>query len=140
MWMNMLAIIELLPSVIDSQLRRDFGMTRFEYNALAMLSDSPDGSLPMSHLAILTNGSQSRLSHAVSKLQDKGWVLRAPSAMDKRSLVATLTEEGQSLLERVAPHHVAQVRRTVIDAIPAEKMKELSDLLKPIRVNLLDSR
>ncbi|PZE23432.1 MULTISPECIES: MarR family winged helix-turn-helix transcriptional regulator [unclassified Curtobacterium] len=136
-WMDLLAIIELLPSALDAQLKRDFGMTRFEYNVLSMLSESPDDSAPMSSLAFLTNGSLSRLSHAVTKLEKRGWVRRVPSETDKRSLVATLTAEGRALIERAAPHHVEEARRAFFDAIPPERVGDLAAILRPIAANLL---
>jgi hypothetical protein len=37
------AVLELLPGVLDSQLRRDAALTHFEYYVLAMLSEAPGG-------------------------------------------------------------------------------------------------
>ena len=48
------------------------------YLILAMLSDVPGRTLRMSDLAAVTQSSQSRLSHAVSKLERNGWVRRSP--------------------------------------------------------------
>ena len=137
-WMSLLAIIELLPSAIDAQLKRDFGMTRFEYNVLAMLSMSPNDTTPMSSLAFLTNGSLSRLSHAVSKLETRGWVRRTPSETDRRSLLATLTPEGRALVEAAAPHHVEEARRSFFDAVPPDRVRDLADLLAPIAQRLIE--
>jgi DNA-binding MarR family transcriptional regulator len=136
-WMSLLAIIELLPSAIDAQLKRDFGMTRFEYNVLSMLSMSPDDTAPMSSLAFLTNGSLSRLSHAVSKLETRGWVRRTPSETDRRSLLATLTPEGRALVEAAAPHHVEEARRSFFDAIPPERVRDFAEILEPIAQRLI---
>ena len=49
------AVLELLPGVLDSQLRRDAGLTHFEYYALAMLSEAPQRTLRMTALAAQTN-------------------------------------------------------------------------------------
>ena len=136
-WRSMLVILERLPSSIDTQLKRDVGITRFEYNVLSMLSMSPDDTAPMSSLAFLTNGSMSRLSHAVTKLEERGWMRRSPSATDRRSLLATLTPEGRRLLEQAAPAHVEQVRTSLFDAIPPERMRELGELLEPVARALL---
>jgi DNA-binding MarR family transcriptional regulator len=136
-WMSLLAIIELLPASLDAQLRRDFGLTRFEYNVLAMLSESVDDRAPMSSLAFLTNGSLSRLSHAVSKLEQRGWVRREPSVSDRRSMVAILTPEGRAMVEAAAPSHVEEARRAFFDAIPTEQVRSLADALAPIAARLI---
>jgi hypothetical protein len=42
-WVPLVAVLELLPGVLDSQLRRDAALTHFEYYVLAMLSEAPGG-------------------------------------------------------------------------------------------------
>jgi len=37
-WLRLAAVTELLPAALDTQLRRDYGLTHFEYFVLAMLS------------------------------------------------------------------------------------------------------
>ncbi len=39
-WVRLAAVLELLPGVLDSQLRRDADLTNFEYYVLAMLSEA----------------------------------------------------------------------------------------------------
>ena len=43
--MRLIAVVELLPGVLDSQLRRDAELTHFEYFLLAMLSEAPERTL-----------------------------------------------------------------------------------------------
>ena len=80
LWMRLHGLSESLLSDVDSQLRRDAGLTRYEYYVLAMLSESPTRSRLMSDLALATNGSLSRLSHAAAKLEANGWLTRAECA------------------------------------------------------------
>jgi hypothetical protein len=61
-WLILLTLMETIPAALDAKLRRDHAMTRLEYYVLAMLSDREDGTRPMTDLAIMTNGSLSRLS------------------------------------------------------------------------------
>ena len=69
-WVRLAGILELLPGVLDSQLRRDAELTHFEYYALAMLSESPEHTLRMTSLAAQTNSTLPRLSHVVRRLED----------------------------------------------------------------------
>ena len=71
-WRAWLAVTELLPRTLDAQLQRDAGLTHAAYVVLAMLSEAPDRSRRMSDLARTANQSQSRLSHTVARLEERG--------------------------------------------------------------------
>src|SRR4051794_19801512 len=75
-WFALIAMISTLPSALDAQLKRDAGLNLFEYQVLVHLSESDQGRVPMSDLAILANGSPSRLTHAVARLERAGYVNR----------------------------------------------------------------
>ena len=124
-WMTLAALMFKLPGALDVQLQRDSGLTHFEYLVLAGLSESPDRSRPMSELAGFANGSLSRLSHVVKRLEQRGFVRRCTSSEDGRITVANLTDEGWEQLVAAAPGHVAAVRRLVIDALTPEQLAQL---------------
>ena len=77
-WRAFLATSELLYAALDRQLQRDAGMAHGTYVVLAMLSEAPDRSLRMTDLARLANSTPSRLSHAMARLEERGWVPREP--------------------------------------------------------------
>jgi DNA-binding MarR family transcriptional regulator len=124
-WMTLAALMIRLPGALDYQLQRDSGLTHFEYTVLAGLSESPGRSLRMSNLAGFANGSLSRLSHVVKRLERRGLVERRPSEEDRRITVATITEAGFAQLVEAAPGHVATVRKYVIDALSPEQLEQL---------------
>src|SRR3954471_2904480 len=93
-WVKLVAVVELLPGVLDSQLRRDAGLTHFEYLVLAMLSEATDRTLRMTSLAQQTNATLPRLSHAVRRLEDRDLVERFPCPEDGRATNARLTPAG----------------------------------------------
>ena len=57
-----------------------------------------------------------------------------------RGLFAVLTEHGMATMQRVAPHHVASVRRHFIDLLSEEAMEELHKSLVPIAEHLRSHR
>ena len=81
-WMKLQAVVELLPGVLETQLRADCDLTHFEYLVIAMLSEAPDHTLRMSNLARRTNATLPRLSHVVKRLEDRGLVARTACAKD----------------------------------------------------------
>ena len=94
-WMRLVSVVELLPGVLDSQLKRDADLTHFEYVVLAMLSEAPDRRLRMTHLGAATSATLPRLSHVVRRLEERGLVRRAPCPHDGRATNAELTEKGE---------------------------------------------
>jgi DNA-binding MarR family transcriptional regulator len=131
-WVRLAAVLELLPGVLDSQLRRDSGLTHFEYYVLAMLSEAPDHTLRMTSLASQTNATLPRLSHVVRRLEDRGLVERFPCPDDARATNARLTAEGWDKVRETAPGHVATVRQHVIDALTPEQITQLTAIADSI--------
>src|SRR6188768_3918911 len=105
-WVRLAAVLELLPGVLDTQLRRDADLTHFEYFLLAMLSEAPDRTLRMTSLAQRTNATLPRLSHVVRRLEDRGLVERFPCPADRRATNARLTNAGWRKVQQSAPGHV----------------------------------
>jgi DNA-binding MarR family transcriptional regulator len=131
-WLELVRVVTLLPQALDRQLRDDAGIGHVYYQILAMLSAAPEGTLRMSELARLTGISASRLSHAVSSLESRGWVARAACAEDGRGQVARLTDDGFAVLSAAAPGHVETVRAHVIDALTPEQITALTGIAEAI--------
>ena len=125
-WVRVAALLELLPGVLDGQLRRDADLMMFEYFALAMLSEAPDRTLRMTDLARQTNATLPRLSHVVRRLEERGLVERLPCPENRRATNARLTEDGWATLRAAAPGHVAAVRGHVVDALTTEQITQLT--------------
>ncbi|MDR6417547.1 MarR family transcriptional regulator [Pseudarthrobacter sulfonivorans] len=124
-WVRLYTVIELLPNVLDSQLRRDADLTSFEYYVLAMLSEAPDRTLRMAALAAQTSATLPRLSHVVKRLEARGLMERFPCPEDGRATNARITDGGWRKIQETAPGHVANVRRHVIDALTTEQLGQL---------------
>ena len=125
-WVRLVAVLELLPGVLDGQLRRDANLTNFEYYVLAMLSEAPERTLRMTGLAAQTNATLPRLSHVVRRLEDRGLVERFPCPEDGRATNARLTSAGWRKVQQAAPGHVANVRQHVIDPLTPEQLGQLT--------------
>jgi DNA-binding MarR family transcriptional regulator len=131
-WIPFSAMLMALLSALDAQLERDAGLSLFAYTAMAGLSEAPERTLPMSELAVLANGSLSRLSHAVSSLERRGWVRRSPCPDNARITHATLTDAGYQKVLATAPGHVETVRRLVLDSITPDQLHTLGALSQQV--------
>jgi DNA-binding MarR family transcriptional regulator len=125
-WLSYLAGSTLLEGALDRQLQRDSGMPHAYYQILVVLQNAPDRTLRMTDLANLLHSSQSRLSHAVNKLERNGWVCRSPCLDDRRGTLATLTDRGVDALAEAAPGHVRIVREALFDRLTPEQVDQLA--------------
>ncbi|KGN38113.1 MarR family transcriptional regulator [Knoellia subterranea KCTC 19937] len=131
-WLRLIAVAERLPGVLDTQLRRDSGLTHYEYQVLAMLSAAPERTLRMTQLGRETNATLPRLSHVVRRLEERGLVRRLVAPDDKRATDASLTDAGWDVLVEAAPGHVGTVREHVLDPLTPGQVSALSDALGAI--------
>jgi DNA-binding MarR family transcriptional regulator len=131
-WIALMALVEVLPSTLDVQLKRDGGLNHFEYQVMAGLSEAPDRAIRMSDLALFASGSLSRLSHAVGRLERKGWVLRRSCPTDPRYVEAVLTDAGAAFMTEIAPAHVAEARRLVIDVLSPRQVGQLEAIARSV--------
>lgn len=127
-WLALNGVILLLPAALDSQMQRDNGITMFEYLVMAMLSETPGHTLQLKQLAKVTNGSLSRLSHVVTRLEKRDWVRRQPLAENGRVTMATLTDAGYAKVVASAPSHVETVRRLVFDMLDRDQVRRLQEV------------
>jgi DNA-binding MarR family transcriptional regulator len=131
-WLAWLGATELLMASLDAQLQRDAGFPHAYYAILAQLSHAPDRTLRMSDLAGVVNASPSRLSHAIGKLEDRGWVSRRPCPSDRRVTLATLTDAGFRVLQEQAPGHVQAVRKALFDPLTPEQVGQLEQICRAV--------
>ncbi|GAA1824271.1 MarR family winged helix-turn-helix transcriptional regulator [Agromyces salentinus] len=131
-WARLVAVSELLPTMLDAQLQRDVELTHFEYLVLSVLASSPDRTSRMTRLASQTNATLPRLSHVARRLEEKGLLARFPCPQDKRATNARITDEGLAVLDRAAPGHVATVRSNVLDALAPGELDQLAAITASI--------
>jgi DNA-binding MarR family transcriptional regulator len=135
-WLRLVAVVELLPGALDTQLRRDAHLTHFDYFVLAMLSEATERTLRMTALAQRTNATLPRLSHVVRRLEDRGLVERFPCPEDGRATNARLTADGWDEVVAAAPGHLAAVRQHVFDALDAEQVQQLRQICDALLTRL----
>lgn len=135
-WLKVVALAEVLPSRLDTQVRQDSGLTHFEYQVLAMLSEAPERTLRMTWLARRTNATLPRLSHVVKRLEDRGLVSRVRSTSDARATNAVLTDAGWEQIVDAAPGHVGFVRERILDQLTPEQVTSLGQIAEVLLVSL----
>ena len=131
-WLRLVGGMKSLLNALDRQLRDESGMTHDDYVILSSLHRASERTLRMSDLAREVGFSPSRLSHAVSRMEEAGWVARSPSRTDRRGTDATLTDVGVEVVETATPAHLALVKRLVFDTLGDQRAADLAEALDEI--------
>jgi DNA-binding MarR family transcriptional regulator len=131
-WRAFLVGVFTLLSTVEGQLARESGIPFGYYEILVRLSEAPGRVMRMSQLAEASTSSKSRLSHAVARLEERGWVERQECVTDRRGQFARLTDAGFAALAAAAPSHVEQVRRSLFDRISPEQARQLSEIMTAV--------
>lgn len=138
-WRAFLTANRLLFERVERQLQNEARMPHAYYEILVRLSEAPDRTLRMSRLADTSLSSRSRLSHAVARLEQAGWVERTACETDRRGAWARLTDAGLAALEAAAPGHVETVRSVLFDALTPDQVTALNEISAALVGHLVDA-
>jgi DNA-binding MarR family transcriptional regulator len=127
-WRAYRRMVLLVDAEIARELTRDSGLSMPDYQVLSALSEAADHQQRLSELAFNMQWSASRLSHHVSRMEQRGLVTRADCDSDARGAFVVLTEQGFDAIKRAAPDHVESVRRHLINLLTREQIASLSEI------------
>lgn len=116
----------LVDSAVARELTRDTGLSMPDYLVLSTLSESAGHRRRLTDLAVRMQWSPSRLSHHVTRMEQRGLVTRADCTEDLRAAYVVLTDVGWDTLRAAAPGHAASVREHLIDLLDAEDVAALT--------------
>lgn len=122
--------VDLMKALEDDV--RPFGLTMGDYQLLAMISEAPDRRLRMCDLADQLRLSRSGLTRRMDGVLSNAWVARVQDQGDRRVAYAELTTKGWNLLRKVAPIHLASVRRLMIDHLTRAEVKAIGSAFEKI--------
>jgi len=131
-WRAYIALTRRLEESLARRMQDDSDLAIGDYLILMLLSETEGRRMRMSELADATVYSRSRLSHAVARLEDLGWVRRTKAPTDGRGTYAELTDEGFAVLAAAAPDHAAAVLEFFFDPIGDAGCTALGELLGAI--------
>ena len=131
-----------MRALLDLQLGRDLahdsGFSEADYDVLSNLSEAEGRGMRLSELAALMLWSKSRLSHHVTRMEQRGLVTRRDCESDARGADVVLTDAGWAAIVSAAPGHVESVREHFIDLLSDEQIKVLGDISETVVEHLKD--
>lgn len=131
-WRGFLRMHQLLRAELEGDLVRTTGLSLADYEVLVTLSETEGRRLRMRALAERLTWSPSRLSHQLTRMQDRGLVRREDCPTDARGAFAVLTKTGLTAITEAAPGHLAGVRRHLFDRLTADQVRALAKISEAV--------
>lgn len=122
----------LLDLQLGRDLARDSGLSDADYDVLSTLTEAEGQRWRATDLAARLLWSTSRLSHHVGRMEGRGLVGRESCDDDARGAAIVLTTKGRKVLDAAAPHHVASVRKHLIDLLTPAQLEALDEISQQV--------
>jgi DNA-binding MarR family transcriptional regulator len=135
-WRSYRRMAALVATRVNRDLARDCGLSEPDYDVLSHLSESPEHRARLTELAGRMLWSNSRLSHHLTRMQQRGLVRRCECPDDGRGADIVLTDEGLRAIEAAAPRHVASVRTHFVDLLSDEQLRILGGIADTVLTHL----
>lgn len=137
-WRGYRRMRALLDLQISRDLTSDSGLSDADYDVLSNLSETPGRRMRLTELAAHMLWSKSRLSHHLTRMQQRGLVAREECPSDARGAVVVLTDAGWEAIRAAAPPHVESVRRNLVDLLSEDQLAALGDIAETVVRHLTD--
>jgi len=129
-----------MRGLLDLRLARDLvgdsGLSEPDYDVLSTLGETAGNRMRLTELAAHMLWSNSRLSHHIARMEQRGLVSRDPCADDGRGSMVTLTPAGLAAIGAAAPRHVASVREHFIDLLTEDDLTTLAKITERVATKL----
>ena len=91
-----------------------------EFGVLSRLVACDKGEVRQQALASMMSWDKSRLSHQLTRMQERGLILRRRT--DGRTVLVAITKLGREKLDAARPVHAASVRRNLLSRLTQEQI------------------
>ncbi|GAA3117822.1 MarR family winged helix-turn-helix transcriptional regulator [Streptosporangium carneum] len=113
---------------LGQQLQRDTGLSEPDFAVLTALAQAPGGRLRPFELGGFIDYEKSRLHHHLTRMAERGLLVREQCAEAPRGAVVVLTEAGRAAIDRAMPRRTAHIRRWLIDRLSADELDSLTGI------------
>ncbi|MGL4338815.1 MAG: MarR family winged helix-turn-helix transcriptional regulator [Rhodoglobus sp.] len=114
-----------LDLALERRLHADAGISTADYEILASLAGEPGHRLRAGQIGDLIGWEKSRVSHQISRMQERGLLCREGCGNDGRGVWVALTAEGRRIVHSAMRDHDSAVREHFFDVLTAEEKRSL---------------
>ena len=138
-WRGLLRVHTALVRELDAELEAAHDLPLSSYDVLINLRSAPGRRLRMAELADCVLLSRSGVTRLVDRLVRDGLIVRDTCESDGRGSFAVLTEEGEELLARARPTHLAGVRELFLRHFTDSELRTLAGFWEKVRPGAADA-
>lgn len=135
-WRAYLDMNAKLTARLNREMIEQSGISIADFSVLVQLSEHLDARMRVLGLARALGWEKSRLSHQLTRMQQRGLIERSNCTEDRRGAFVVLTERGRAVVEDAAPQHVESVRRYLFDELSAEQVDALGEIARAVGARL----
>lgn len=137
-WRAYRRMFTLLEARLARELVDETGLSMADYTVLSNLVEVEGRRWRITALAEYMQWSQSRLSHQLKRMEERGLVSREQADVDARGAYVMLTRSGLESIASATPAHLAGVRSHMIDLLTREQLETLADIGETVVSHLSD--
>lgn len=131
-WRGYRRVFTMLEAQLAAELLGITGLSMADYTVLSNLVEAEGRGWRVTELADHMRWSQSRLSHQIRRMQDRGLVTKHEVLGDARGSTVSLSRQGLKAIADASPVHFAGVREHMIEVLTREQLKALGDITAAI--------
>jgi DNA-binding MarR family transcriptional regulator len=118
LWQAWLKMSEAVTSQVARDVAEGSGLSAADYAILERLTEIGNGRLRQRELALALNWDKSRISHQLTRMQERNLLTRSKTIEDGSQVA--ITRAGREALEQARPIHAQAVRRHLIARLTPE--------------------
>lgn len=134
LWRTFFVMRRQLELTLERRLQADAGISSADYEILSSLFDEPARRLRAGQIGDIIGWEKSRVSHQLTRMEQRGLVKRVACGDDARGVWVVLTAEGSSAVVAAADDRGAAVREYFFDVLTDEE----KTVLRTISARVLD--
>jgi DNA-binding MarR family transcriptional regulator len=137
-WRSYRRMFTLLEARLASELTARTGLSMADYTVLSNLVEAKNRRWRTTDLAEHMQWSQSRLSHHISRMEERGLVTREDVEEDARGSAVAITRQGLKAIAQSAPIHFAGVKEHLIDLLTRRQLQTLGSIAETVVEHLAE--
>ena len=124
-WRTFVGMRRQLDLLLERRLQADAGISSADFGILVALRDAPDRRLRAGQLGDLIGWEKSRVSHQLTRMEQRGLVTREECGDDARGVWIVLTPDGSRAALGAVRDHSAALREYFFDVLTEDEQQVL---------------
>ncbi|MEV6942084.1 MarR family winged helix-turn-helix transcriptional regulator [Streptomyces sp. NPDC051172] len=124
-WDTWMRAQRLLTRELERGLQRDCGISKAEFSVLVTLWQAPGREMRVGELSESLDWEKSRVSHQLTRMENRGFVERTEHGAGGRRTGIGLTDKGRGAVQSAVLVHAGNIRRYFLDTLTPQHAEAL---------------